>query len=90
MRVDLERQKIEQQKQALQSSRMLKAEPVEPAKKVAKLIPDIAFGAYHALVIGINDYKNLPKLNMARGDARCNAPPLATSDQLADLAGILG
>ena len=24
---------------------------------------DVDFGRYHALVIGINDYKNLPRLN---------------------------
>ena len=33
-------------------------------------IPDIAFGKYYALVIGINDYESLPKLNTAVDDAR--------------------
>jgi len=28
-------------------------------------LPEIDFGRYHALVIGINDYQNLPKLNTA-------------------------
>lgn len=39
-------------------------------------IPDIEFGAYHALVIGINDYKSLPKLNTALADARAVAKSL--------------
>ena len=30
---------------------------------------DVDFGRYHALVIGINDYKNLPKLETAVNDA---------------------
>lgn len=30
---------------------------------------DIEFGRYHALVIGINDYKNLPRLETAVNDA---------------------
>jgi hypothetical protein len=72
----LQRQKIEQQKLALKSARAIQATPVKPAKKAARLIPDIEFGAYHALVIGINDYKNLPKLNMARGDAKAVADML--------------
>ncbi len=32
-------------------------------------IPDINYGSYHALVIGNNDYKYLPKLRMAVNDA---------------------
>lgn len=39
-------------------------------------IPNIAYGAYHALVIGINDYKSLPKLNTALADARAVAKSL--------------
>ncbi len=33
-------------------------------------IAGIAFGSYHALVIGINDYENLPKLKTAVNDAK--------------------
>ncbi|MBL4719583.1 MAG: caspase family protein [Alphaproteobacteria bacterium] len=36
-------------------------------------IPDVNFGAYHAVVIGINDYTSLPKLNTAIADARAVA-----------------
>ena len=32
-------------------------------------MPEIEFGRYHALVIGNNDYKYLPKLTTAVGDA---------------------
>ncbi|MBO04737.1 MAG: hypothetical protein CL731_06960, partial [Chloroflexi bacterium] len=32
--------------------------------------PQIEFGDYHALVIGNNDYKHLPKLENAIQDAR--------------------
>jgi len=39
-------------------------------------IPDIEFGAYHAVVIGINDYTSLPKLKTAIADARAVAKTL--------------
>jgi hypothetical protein len=39
-------------------------------------IPEIAFGAYHAVVIGINDYTSLPKLKTAIADARAVAKTL--------------
>ena len=39
-------------------------------------IPNIAFGDYHAVVIGINDYKWLPKLKTALLDARAVAKML--------------
>ncbi len=39
-------------------------------------IPEIAFGKYYALVIGINDYSDLPKLNTAVTDARTIAKTL--------------
>ena len=32
-------------------------------------LPEIEFGRYHALVIGNNDYKHLPKLQTAVSDA---------------------
>ncbi len=35
--------------------------------------PEMEFGRYHALVIGNNDYKNLPKLATAVGDAEAVA-----------------
>lgn len=39
-------------------------------------VPDIAYGNYHALVIGINDYASLPKLNTAVEDAETVAKTL--------------
>lgn len=39
-------------------------------------VPDIAYGNYHALVIGINDYASLPKLNTAIDDAETVAKTL--------------
>lgn len=39
-------------------------------------IPDIAFGSYHAVVIGIDDYESLPKLKTAIADARAVAATL--------------
>lgn len=39
-------------------------------------IPDIEFGTYHAVVIGINDYESLPKLKTAITDARAVAETL--------------
>ncbi len=41
-----------------------------------RAIPDIAFGTYHAVVIGIDDYKSLPKLKTAIADARAVAETL--------------
>jgi hypothetical protein len=41
-----------------------------------RAIPDIAFGTYHAIVIGIDDYKSLPKLKTAVADARAVARTL--------------
>ena len=37
---------------------------------------DVDFGRYHALVIGINNYKNLPKLETAVNDATAVADVL--------------
>ena len=39
-------------------------------------IPEIAFGSYHAVVIGINAYESLPKLKTAISDARAVAETL--------------
>lgn len=41
-------------------------------------IPDISYGRYHALVIGIDDYKSLPKLKTALIDAKAVAEILET------------
>ena len=45
-------------------------------KAVKNLFAGIDFGAYHALVIGIDDYKYLPKLKTAATDARSVASML--------------
>ena len=37
---------------------------------------DVEFGRYHALVIGINDYQNIPNLNTAVNDASAVADML--------------
>ena len=71
LRRDLERQKIEQAKQQQALAAQAAAEP-----RVAPAIPAIEFGAYHAVVIGINDYKSLPKLQTALADARAVAQTL--------------
>ena len=39
-------------------------------------IPDISYGNYYALVIGINKYSSLPKLNTAVSDAQTVAKTL--------------
>ena len=46
-------------------------------KSVAKQIPAIDFGNYHALVIGIQNYKYLPKLQSSQRDANTVATVLA-------------
>jgi len=47
----------------------------EPKPPVAAVNPfaDIHFGRYHALVIGNNDYRTIPDLRTAEGDARAVA-----------------
>ena len=42
----------------------------------AHAAPDVDFGRYHALVIGINDYQNLPRLETAVNDASAVADVL--------------
>ena len=44
-----------------------------PAKVAVALPPDIAFGRFHALVIGNNEYQHLPKLASAVADAKAVA-----------------
>lgn len=49
-------------------------EPVAAKAPAApRPVPAIDFGRYHALVIGIDGYKHLPKLETARNDARAIA-----------------
>ena len=50
-------------------------------KSVAKQTPSIQFGNYYALVIGIQDYKYLPKLQSSKRDANTVADVLATQYQ---------
>lgn len=49
------------------------AAPATTAAATPAPYADIPFGRYHALVIGNNDYKQLPKLDMAVIDARAVA-----------------
>ncbi|MCH6590108.1 MAG: caspase family protein, partial [Proteobacteria bacterium] len=50
---------------------------VQPARKIEPAnIPDIEFGRYHALVIGIGNYKHLPRLKTAVNDAKAVADVL--------------
>ena len=52
---------------------------VPPPPPPAPVIPtDIDFGSYHALVIGNNNYRHLPKLRTAIGDATAVSGLLAT------------
>ena len=50
----------------------------DPAQVVQAVLapPDMDFGRYHALVIGANDYRNLPKLETAVNDASAVADVL--------------
>ena len=74
MRLELEREKLNQERRSLS----IKNEGAVPVTR-KRVIPDIAFGAYHAIVIGINDYKFLPKLKTAVVDARAIARMLIDS-----------
>ena len=47
-----------------------------PKKYKHKKIPDVNFGSYYAMVIGIDNYKFLPKLKTAINDARTVASVL--------------
>jgi hypothetical protein len=56
-----------------QLEEVLKAQKLAQAPKESKVAAGLAgieFGNYHALVIGIDNYKNLPKLKTAINDAR--------------------
>ena len=61
MKLELEMARLRQQGTSGASQKAVQAP--------APLIPDIAYGNYYALVIGINDYKALPKLKTAVTDA---------------------
>ena len=55
-----------------------RVERVAPPQVVQAVLPppDMGFGRYHALVIGANDYRNLPKLKTAVNDASAVADVL--------------
>ncbi len=72
MRLALEKEKLRQEKSSL-ATRAIET-PTGPPNTREK--SDIDFGAYHAIVIGINDYKSLPDLNTALADARAVARTL--------------
>jgi hypothetical protein len=61
--------------QAVKVSRAVKPKNTELKKSLAKY-SDVKFGTYHALVIGSNDYKYLPKLKTAKSDAKAVAKTL--------------
>lgn len=65
--------KLQQMKLELEMARLRQQGAAGASQKAAQapapLIPDIANGNYYALVIGINDYKALPKLKTAVTDA---------------------
>lgn len=48
----------------------LKVAPPETEKDKGDNLPSIQFGRYHALIIGNNDYKYLPKLKTAKNDSQ--------------------
>ena len=56
-------------------ARAVKPKNTELKKSLAKY-SDVKFGTYHALVIGSNDYKYLPKLKTAKSDAKAVAKTL--------------
>jgi hypothetical protein len=56
-------------------ARVAKPKNTELKKSLAKY-SDVKFGNYHALVIGSNNYKYLPKLKTARSDAKAVAKTL--------------
>ena len=49
---------------------------ISARKKVLERYSDVKFGNYHALVIGSNDYKHLPRLTTAETDAQSVAKTL--------------
>ena len=60
------------------TQRRIKAPPKPPAAPKPNPYAGIHFGAYHALVIGNNNYRDLPKLKTAVNDARAVARLLST------------
>jgi hypothetical protein len=62
---------------AIPSTPMAMAVPTKTAKMVS--LGEIDFGTYHALVIGSNDYRYLPKLKTAAGDAKAVAALLTSA-----------
>ena len=62
--LEIERNRVESQAKASGST------------NVTSVVSDIEYGTYHAVVIGINNYKSLPKLKTAIIDARAVAVTL--------------
>lgn len=78
-RLALKREKLAFERQKLEAEkRRLAAQQSEATQAIAR-IPDIDFGRYHAIVIGIDDYTALPKLKTAVTDARAVARTLESS-----------
>lgn len=80
-RLDLERMRIEVEKEKLRQEKASLARgggDTVAAPMSERRAPDIAFGTYHALIIGIDDYESLPDLKTAVTDARAVAQTLET------------
>ena len=80
-KLELERERLALEKEKLRRERLLleqKSKQTVVAKAIARAVPDVQFGDFHALVIGIDDYKSLPKLKTALTDARAVAKVLKT------------
>ena len=60
-------------REAVVTQRRIEAPPKPPAAPKPNAYAGIHFGAYHALVIGNNNYRDLPKLKTAVNDARAVA-----------------
>lgn len=78
-RLELERERLALEKEKLHRERLLlerEREQTVVNMAISRAVPDVQFGDYHALVIGINDYKSLPKLKTALTDARAVARTL--------------
>lgn len=72
-RLEVERKKLAQERQALALAIQQQSRGSLPEKQFSTAIE---FGTYHAVVIGINDYIELPKLKTALIDARAVADVL--------------
>jgi len=61
---------LSKNKKAIEKTSIKKPPPKESIKSKPFIHPDLDFGHYHALVIGINNYKFFPKLRTAINDAQ--------------------